>query len=173
MTREVMTDLEYGDRLVSTPEHAESYWQPLPANGHVDILLAPHLVKMANPFAMGTQSVAPGSFVREHAHDRNEEVIYILSGRGTAFLDDGEEVMEPGKLFFFGHNRKHKFVNTGDTDLTFLWVMVPAGLEGFFEAIGRKRQPGEAAPAHFPRPENILEIEAKTVYSSALTPDAR
>jgi quercetin dioxygenase-like cupin family protein len=162
-----------GERLIVEPKAAESYWQPVPANGYVTVLVAPHLVAMANPFAMGTQTVAPNSFVREHGHGENEETIYVLSGRGIAVLDGEEHVMEPGKLFFLGSNRTHKFINTGSEDMTFLWVMLPPGLEQFFAAIGKPRKPGDPAPANFPRPENILQIEADTVFNSALTPDAR
>lgn len=161
-----------GERLVSAPETAESYWQPVPANGYVSVLLAPHLVQMASNFSVGTQSVAPGSFVREHAHGENEEVIYVLSGQGTAVMEGVEEPMYPGKLFYFGQNRQHKFINTGDADMVFLWVMVPSGLESFFKAIGKPRQEGDPSPPNFPRPVDVLQIEANTVFASALTPDA-
>lgn len=163
-----------GDRLIVQPGTEESYWQPVPANGFVTVLLAPHMVNMETPFSMGTQTVAPDSFVRAHAHENNAEVIYVLSGQGMAVMDDGEEeAMVPGKLFYFGHNRQHKFVNTGKDDMTFLWVMAPAGLETFFKAIGKVRQAGEQAPPNFPRPENILQIEAQTVFNPNLTPDTR
>jgi quercetin dioxygenase-like cupin family protein len=162
-----------GETFVSQRGAAESYWQPVPANGHVEILLAPHLVAMEQPFSMGTQTVAPNSFVRSHAHDRNQEVIYMLSGQGVAELEDGNTSLEPGKLIYLGHNRTHKFINTGTEDMTFLWVMVPAGLETFFKGIGKPRTAGDPTPPNFPRPENILEIEAQTVFASALTPDAR
>ena len=173
MDQAVTDSAARGEVFISQQGQAESYWQPVPANGHVEILLAPHLTAMAQPFSMGTQTVAPGSFVREHAHDRNQEVIYVLSGQGTAVLEDREEPMTPGKLFYLGLNRQHKFINTGAGDLIFLWVMVPAGLEGFFKGIGQPRQAGDPTPPNFPRPDNILEIEAQTVFSSALTPDAR
>ena len=70
--------------LVSPPEARESYWQPVPANGHIDVALAPHIVGMEFPFAMGTQTVAPGGYVREHSHPDNEEALYILEGKGRA-----------------------------------------------------------------------------------------
>jgi mannose-6-phosphate isomerase-like protein (cupin superfamily) len=171
---QITTDLERrGEVFISTRETAESYWQPLPANGFVEVLLAPHMVEMEQPFSMGTQTVAPGSFVRSHAHDRNQEVIYVLNGTGVAELESGDEPMTPGKLLYFGHNRTHKFVNTGTDDLTFMWVMVPAGLETFFKGIGKPRNAGDATPPNFPRPENVREIEAQTVFSSKLTVDPR
>ena len=42
---------------------------------------------------------------------------------------------------------------------------MPGGIEDFFEAIGRRRIPGEPTPDPFPRPENAREIEANTVFA--------
>jgi hypothetical protein len=43
---------------------------------------------------------------------------------------------------------------------------VPNGLEDFFRLIGRDRLKGEPAPAPFPRPENVLQIERDTVFAA-------
>ena len=51
--------------------------------------------------------------------------------------------------------------------LTFLWLLMPGGLEDFFEAIGRERDPEQPAPEPFPRPENVAEIERNTVFGWA------
>lgn len=150
---------------VADPAVAESHWQPVPANGHVSVLLAPHIVAMEHPFAMGTQTVPPGSHVREHAHDRNEEAIHVLAGQGTAVIEGERHRMAPGITFFLGRNRRHMFVNDGTEDLTFLWLMLPNGLETFFRAIGRERRPGDPVPANFPRPDDVLEIERRTVFA--------
>jgi hypothetical protein len=40
-----------------------------------------------------------------------------------------------------------------------LWMVTPPGLEKFFEAIGRPRQPGTPAPAPFERPQDVVAIE--------------
>ena len=59
-----------------------------------------------------------------------------------------------------------KIVNDSQADLQMLWVLVPGGLENFFQAIGRPRTPGEPAPAPFPRPENVEQIERDTVFAA-------
>ena len=63
-----------------------------------------------------------------------------------------------------GRDRKHHFLNPHDEPLTFLWLIMPGGLDDFFAEIGRPRSPGEPAPEPFPRPANIAEIEARTVF---------
>jgi hypothetical protein len=42
-----------------------------------------------------------------------------------------------------------------------IWMIAPAGLEDWFRAIGRPRQPGEAMPAPFERPADVAEIQAR------------
>ena len=71
----------------------------------------------------------------------------------------------PGTTVYAGPNVKHKIVNDGDDELKLMWTLMPGGLEDFFQAVGRDRKPGEPAPEPFPRPENVEEIEAQTVFS--------
>jgi quercetin dioxygenase-like cupin family protein len=159
-------DGDRGEILVMQPGEGESYWQPVPANGHITIKVAPRNVRMENAFGFGTQTVAPGSYVREHAHDRNEELIHCLSGRGRAVIDGVDYPMQPGTTVFLGRNRMHMFVNeSAEEELTFLWLLLPNGLEDFFQAIGRPRAAGEPAPAPFPRPADVLAIERRTVFA--------
>jgi len=167
------TKLE-GMTLVRALEDGQSFWQPVPANGFVRCLLSSTEVGAEHPFSIGTQTIAPGGcYVRTHAHDRHEEVIYFLEGMGRIEIDDAEAVeeAEPGTIVFLGRNRRHSFVNTSEAPLTFLWLLMPAGIEHFFERIGRARQPGEAAPAPFPRPDNIAQIEAETVFAAPPLPE--
>jgi len=139
----------------------------VPANGHITIKVAPRNVRMENKFGLGTQTVAPGSYIREHAHDRNEELIHCLSGRGRAVIDGVDHPMQPGTTIFLGRNRMHMFINeSAEEEMTFLWLLLPNGLEDFFQAIGRPRHPGEPAPAPFPRPADVLEIERRTVFAA-------
>ena len=62
---------------------------------------------------------------------------------------------------------EHKIINESDADLKMMWVLMPGGLEDFFQAIGRERNPGDAAPTPFPRPDNVAELERATVFASA------
>lgn len=153
-----------GPVLVVGPEDGESYWQPVPANGYIRSIFNNELLGNANKFALGTQTVAPGCFIREHTHDRHEEMIFVFSGHGLVKLDGVEHVLEPGSAVFIGLNRRHQFINTGKEPFTFVWYLMPGGLQDFFRQIGRPRTLGEPAPAPFPRPDNVAEIEASTVF---------
>jgi mannose-6-phosphate isomerase-like protein (cupin superfamily) len=161
------TDKPSRDFLLVRAEDAESYWQPVPANGHVTIQVAPHLIEMDKPIAVGTQTVGKGSYVREHAHDNNEECLYFVRGRGKVVIN-GEQTFDlaPGTTLFLRKGTRHTFINESDEEeLHFVWFMNPGGLEVFFKQIGRPRTHGEPAPEPFARPENIAEIEANTVFA--------
>ena len=162
-----MSETPRASLVVVQPDDAPSYWQPVPANGFVRCLLAAREIGAEAPFAMGTQTVDAGCFVREHNHPAHEEVIYVLEGQGEALLDGVDRAaMVKGTCLFLGKGRMHRFQASDDAPMTLLWLMLPGGLESFFAQIGRARQPGEAQPPPFPRPADVLRIEAETVFGA-------
>jgi quercetin dioxygenase-like cupin family protein len=155
-----MTTIETvrGRAVVMQPDDGASYWQPVPANGHAD----PKLTAAVTGFeglSMGFQTIAPGSHIREHSHDDQIELQICFGGRGRVVVDGTSHALTPGTACFLGYDVKHTIINEGPDDLVMLWVVAPAGLEDFFALIGRPRQRGDAAPAPFPRPENVTAIE--------------
>lgn len=153
-----------GPAMVLGPEDGESFWQPVPANGFVRNLLNQAKTGGFSRFSMGTQTVAPQSFIREHTHNEHEEVIFVLEGKGIARLDGVEHPIEKGSCVFIGHNRKHHFLNPNDEPLSFVFLLMPGGLDDFFAQIGRPKTQGEHAPAPFPRPDDIAQIERTSVF---------
>ena len=145
-------------------DDAPSFWQPVPANGFVRNILNQAMTRGTANFSLGTQTVAPGCFIREHTHADNEEIIYVLDGAGVVRIDGVEQPIFKGTTVYVARNRKHHFLNPHAVSMTFLWLMLPGGLDRFFAEIGRPRAPGEAAPTPFPRPENIAEIERRSVF---------
>jgi quercetin dioxygenase-like cupin family protein len=151
-------------RIVA-PDGGENYWQPVPANGHISVRVAPNLVQMDRPFALGTQTVEAACYVREHSHPDHDEVVHFISGTGRAVLDGVEHRVQPGVTIFVGKTRRHMFIADDTNELHFLWLIVPNGLEDFFEAIGRPKRAGDLKPEPFARPDNIAEIERRTVFA--------
>ena len=146
------------------PEEGDFFWQPVPANGFVRNILSRATTGAAADFSLGTQTVAPGCFIREHTHAREEEIIVVLEGRGVARVDGVEHPIEKGSAVYIDRNRRHHFLNPHPEPMTFLWILLPGGLDRFFAEIGRPMRPGDPEPAPFPRPDNIAEIEARTVF---------
>ena len=156
--------------LIVHPGTAESYWQPMPANGHATVHVAPHIVPMDRPFSAGTQTIPPGGFVRLHSHVDSEEVLHFISGSGKTIVEGEEYRVEPGTTVFLGKLQSHTILNDGSADLHWAWFFVPSGLETFFQAIGRPRRPGESAPEPFTRPQDVADIEARTGFAKIEKP---
>ena len=159
-----MNEKQVGNVKIVSPTEGDSFWQPVPANGYVRNIFSQQALGARGDFSLGTQTVAPGGFIREHTHAHNEEIIFVIEGRGVARIDGVDHPLETGSAVYVGVNRKHHFLNPHPEPMTFLWIMMPGGLDRFFAEIGRLRTPGEPAPAPFPRPENVAEIEARTVF---------
>lgn len=152
-----------GRGLVIAPDEGRSFWQPEPASGHVTIKVEPRNSGF-DGVSMSLQAVGVGGHVREHAHGENNEIIFVVEGTGTAVVDGERHPMVPGTTIFLGAGVKHTFINEGDCELRFTATILPAGLEDYFEGVGRPRRAVEAAPQPFPRPDNVLEIERNTVF---------
>lgn len=165
MTRALAIDENQGAILIVPPNAGENHWQPQPANGQVSVRVAPHLVETMTPFSLGTQTLPPGGYVREHDHPEHDEVLHFISGTGKAYVDGVEYVAEPGLTIFVGKGRKHKFANDGSGELHWLWFITPNGLETFFRDVGRPVVVGEPDPTPFARPDNVRELERNTAFS--------
>ena len=117
-----------GEVLVLQPGSAESYWQPVPSKGFIDV---PH---RAAPRCHGASDRArharPWPSPRtcgKHGHDRNEEVVFVLAGEGRAVIDGESHPMRPGSAFFIGARDRaehrlrgptHRLTATLKADLT-------------------------------------------------------
>ncbi len=75
--------------------------------------------------AMGVNETYPGGMVPEHTHDKEEEVMFFLAGRGVFFTEGREIPLEPGVCIYNPPGKPHKIVNTGDEVLRFVWIYSP------------------------------------------------
>ncbi len=148
-----------GHGVVMQPEDGPTYWQPVPANGHVEPKLYPSNTHF-DGLSMGYQTIAPASQVRKHSHEEQIELLVCFGGRGRVVLDGESHDFVPGTVCFAGYDLTHEIINESPSeDLVLMWVIAPAGLEDFFATIGRPRTRGDAAPEPFPRPESVVAIE--------------
>jgi quercetin dioxygenase-like cupin family protein len=81
--------------------------------------------------AMGTQQVMVGTGIPIHRHFQMDEAFYVLEGSGIVTLDDVAHPFERGASIFIPKTAWHGFSNP-DHELLLLWVVTPAGLDGFF-----------------------------------------
>ena len=80
---------------------------------------------------LGTQQVPVGAGIPIHRHLQMDEAFYVLEGSGIFTLNDAQHPFEKGGTIFIPGNAWHGFANP-DHELLLLWIMAPAGLDGFF-----------------------------------------
>jgi len=79
-----------------------------------------------------------------HVHRMRDEGFYILEGSFTFTLDDDEVEAVAGSFVFVPRGTRHGF-SVGPDGRALLFV-VPAGLEGFFDELGRGLAAGRSGP---------------------------
>lgn len=153
-----MSEYKKGPYIVVGPDEGEAHWQPLPSTGYIVSKITPYNSPY-DTFSAGIQVLEPGRHVRQHAHERAHEMLFIYRGTGYAELDGERHELEEGSLILVGRAVQHVIYNTGDTQMKLLWMISPPGLEDWFSAIGRPKKPGEPMPEPFDRPEDVKAIQ--------------
>lgn len=76
-------------------------------------------------FGVNLTTLAPGaSSALRHAHSRQDEFIYVVSGHPTLHTDAGMERLAPGLCAGFkaGTGDAHRLMNETDADVTYLEI---------------------------------------------------
>jgi quercetin dioxygenase-like cupin family protein len=110
----------------------------------------------SNSLALGTQQVPVGTGIPIHRHFRMDEAFYVLEGSGIFTLNDVRHPFDKGGTIFIPRNVWHGFANP-DHELLLLWIMAPAGLDGFFR--DTCNPPG--VPPKQMTPEQVNEVARK------------
>jgi mannose-6-phosphate isomerase-like protein (cupin superfamily) len=160
-----MQKLTKGPAMVFGPDDGDSYWQPGPHFGYMNVTVSPRN-HSSNQLSMGIQVIPPGCHVRPHAHARNDEVLFVYSGTGRCVIDGTSHAIEQGSTVVLGRYVEHSIHNDGPDDLKFFWLFTPPGLEQAVEYMGRRRTPGEAPPERFDRPADFARILAQAGYAT-------
>ena len=132
-----------GEHLIHFRDHGNIYIKFGAATGSSDL-------------AMGTQQVMTGTGIPIHRHFKMDEAFLVLEGSGTVTLNDVRHPFEKGGTIHIPKNTWHGFENP-DRELLLLWVVSPAGLDGFF----RDTCSPPGTPAKQLTREQIKEIALK------------
>ncbi len=85
-----------------------------------------------------------------HVHHDHDELFYIIRGTYTFLIEDQEMEVPAGSVVFIPRGLKHSFKQSEGA--SFLGVLIPGGLEGFFremsEAITTGRNEAEFRATH-------------------------
>ena len=84
----------------------------------------------------------PGDGNRLHVHRREDEVGYVLEGALEIRLADQTVVVEAGSVAHLPKNVPHAIRNPLKAPSRYLFVAIPAGLDGWFDALETAQRDG-------------------------------
>jgi quercetin dioxygenase-like cupin family protein len=80
----------------------------------------------AKQSVFGVTIFAPGARHEIHRHPNAEEVEYLISGQGVAYVDDDAIELGPGEAVFVPQNAYHGFANTSSGEVVMAWLYAGA-----------------------------------------------
>jgi quercetin dioxygenase-like cupin family protein len=87
----------------------------------------------AKNLAFGVATFPPDSKAPAHTHDTQEEIIFILSGRGKFVTAERTVALEPGTAIFIPPGSPHQIVVTGDETIKLVTVFSPPVVPGAYD----------------------------------------
>ena len=80
----------------------------------------------ATQTVFGVTYFPPGSKHELHRHPNAEEVEYLISGTGIAYVGDDAVELGPGEAVFVPQNEYHGFENNSDAEVVMAWYYAGA-----------------------------------------------
>ena len=111
---------------------------PSPYERTLKILVSPHKEVLAlglstpvrfekaissKSVTVGVSLFQPGQRLEPHKHDSEEEIIYIISGRGEYIVAGKSVQVEPDTVIYIPSREEHEFINSGDEMVKQIWLM--------------------------------------------------
>ena len=123
----------------------------IPERGWIEMdvrwLITKESVGSANS-VFGVTIFPPGSRHEIHRHPNAEEVEYLISGHGLAYVDDDVVTLGPGEAVFVPRNSYHGFDNTSGGEVVMAWCY--SGAANLEEAGFVTRKEDEEPHDHHP-----------------------
>jgi len=123
-----------------------------PPAGRAEVVIKadPRQTRIAR-LSVGTEELEVGSAIPVHLHERQEEVLFIHRGYGTATVGEAAAPVSPGTTIVVPPGTWHSVRNDGDKPLLLVWIISPPGIEEMFREIAAPpgAQTGPLAPEEF------------------------
>ena len=69
--------------------------------------------------------IKPGEDIGKETHTDNDQVLYLVSGRGTVYLDGQESEFNPGDCVLVPAGTEHNFTTIGDESMKIITSYSP------------------------------------------------
>lgn len=104
----------------------------LPGRDH-KMIVGPNKAMQAQYMAFGVADFPPNAHAPMHVHPNEEEIIYILTGRGEIYFDGVPEPVEPGSVAYVPVGVEHSINNQSDEVMKLAYVFSPPVAQGSYE----------------------------------------
>ena len=115
--------------------------------------------------------VPPGGGPPPHIHHREDEAFWVLAGELAIVVGERTFTAAAGSFVHLPRGVLHAYQNIGSEPARFLTVIVPAGLEKFFEEVG---QPGTDCSSPPPFDQEAIDklLAVAPTYGVEIPPPA-
>lgn len=135
--------------------------------GQIEWIYEPEKSNHRSVMNIGIITIYPGKKQNKHIHYGDEQLIYILSGKGEQLIDNETTTTKPGSIFHIEAGSTHETTNAGDKPLKELLISIPASYEQefFLKSKGQKIENEEIYP------ENIrINNEIEYLFQKIIVP---
>lgn len=112
-------------------------------------------------FALVEVSTPPQCGPPPHIHHREDEAFYVLEGALEFISGDSAFTAVPGSFVHVPRGSLHAYKNAGAAPARCLTMLVPAGLERFYEEAGEPATEASSPPFGEPDVERILTVASE------------
>ena len=92
--------------------------------GEVRVGISP-LKNKAKSMIMGTVEIKPGDKFEKHIHDKSDEAIYVIDGKGILFIQNCSYKLVKNHMYFVNKGKEHSIINDGNTTLKIVFASAP------------------------------------------------
>lgn len=103
----------------------------LPGRSH-KMVVKPDNMK-AEKMCAGVAVFPAGRHAPAHIHEKEEEILYVVSGRGGIYFNGAPEAVEPGTFMLVPAGVEHSLEAAGDEDLKVFYVFSPPLIQGSYD----------------------------------------
>ncbi len=97
--------------------------------GEIEWVYEPNSSNELNVMSIGLVTIFPGKRQNKHIHYGEEQLIYVLSGKGKQFIGDKVSTKEPGCIYHIEAGSIHESINSGDEPIKELLISIPVYYE--------------------------------------------
>lgn len=119
-------------------------------------------------FAAVETVLHPVAAAPAHVHERTDEAFYVIGGE--IVVEVGEQRLRgtPGSFGFLPRGIPHRYLPQAPGPVRVLWLLSPAGFEGFWREVGTPVIDGEEPPSPSP-PDQVRMAELGRKYLTDFT----